>query len=51
MIEKRNFSKWFQQIWNLPGASLKYHPVPYPLELAARYLKAESADLFTNTEF
>lgn len=39
MIEKQNFSKWFQQIWNLPGASLKNHPAPYPLELAARLVR------------
>ncbi len=39
MIEKQNFGKWFQQIWNLPGASLKNHPAPYPLELAVRLVR------------
>jgi len=39
MIEKQNFGKWFQQIWNLPGASLKHHPAPYPLELAVRLIR------------
>ncbi len=98
MIDKKDFGRWFQQIWNIPGASLKNHPAPFPLELAsrlvrmfsftgdtvldpfcgsgttmiaaltygrnsigieidpeycriaARYLKAESQDLFTDTE-
>ncbi|MHB8909769.1 MAG: DNA-methyltransferase [Syntrophales bacterium] len=39
MIEKQNFGKWFQQIWNIPGASLKNHPAPYPLELAVRLVR------------
>lgn len=39
MIEKQNFGKWFQQIWNVPGASLKNHPAPYPLELAVRLVR------------
>jgi modification methylase len=99
MIDKADFDKWFQQIWNIPGASLKHHPAPFPLELAsrlvrmfsftgdtvldpfcgtgttmvaafrhernsigvdidpeycrmaARYLKAEAADLFSDSEF
>jgi modification methylase len=99
LIDKADFDKWFQQIWNIPGASLKHHPAPFPLELAsrlvrmfsftgdtvldpfcgtgttmiaafrhernsigvdidpeyclmaARYLKAEAADLFSDSEF
>jgi modification methylase len=35
-IPKDQYGQWFQQIWNLPGASLKNHPAPYPLELATR---------------
>jgi len=98
MIDKKAFARWFQQIWNIPGASTKKHPAPFPLELAtrlvcmfsfvgdtvldpfcgsgttmvaafknnrnsigveidpdycqmtARYLKAESSDLFSDTE-
>jgi len=38
MIAKADFDKWFQQIWSLPGASLKNHPAPYPLELASRLI-------------
>jgi site-specific DNA-methyltransferase (adenine-specific) len=38
MINKENFNRWFQQIWNLPGTSLKNHPAPYPLELANRLI-------------
>jgi len=97
-IAKEEFDRWFQQIWNIPGASTKQHPAPFPLELAtrlvrmfsfindtvldpfcgsgttmvaalrtgrnsigveidpeycrmaARYLKAESCDLFSNTK-
>lgn len=31
---------WFQQIWTgLTGASTKYHPAPYPLELAERLIR------------
>ncbi|MDR4505142.1 MAG: site-specific DNA-methyltransferase [Candidatus Scalindua sp.] len=36
MINKKDFDRWFQQIWNIPGSSLKKHPAPYPLELASR---------------
>jgi site-specific DNA-methyltransferase (adenine-specific) len=97
-IAKDKFNRWFQQMWNIPGASTKHHPAPFPLELAnrlvrmfsftndtvldpfcgsgttmiaalrtgrnsigveidpeycrmaARYLKAENADLFSNSE-
>jgi modification methylase len=31
---------WFQQIWTgLTGASTKYHPAPYPLQLAERLVR------------
>ncbi len=39
MINKADFNRWFQQIWNLPGTSLKNHPAPYPLELANRLIR------------
>jgi len=38
-INKEDFNRWFQQIWNIPGASLKNHPAPFPLELAARLVQ------------
>jgi modification methylase len=38
-IEKETFNRWFQQIWNIPGASTKNHPAPYPLELATRLVR------------
>jgi len=38
-INKENFNRWFQQIWNIPGASLKNHPAPFPLELASRLVQ------------
>lgn len=38
-IAKDNFGQWFQQIWNIPGASTKQHPAPFPLELATRLVR------------
>lgn len=38
-IEKESFDRWFQQIWNITGASTKKHPAPYPLELATRLVR------------
>lgn len=38
-IEKKDFGKWFQQIWNITGESTKNHPAPYPYELAQRLVR------------
>jgi site-specific DNA-methyltransferase (adenine-specific) len=38
-IAKDDFDQWFQQIWNIPGASAKHHPAPFPLELAVRLVR------------
>lgn len=38
-LTKDEFDQWFQQIWNLPGASTKRHPAPFPLELATRLIR------------
>jgi len=38
-ISKNEFDQWFQQIWNIPGASTKHHPAPFPLELATRLVR------------
>lgn len=38
-IEKARFNEWFQQIWNIPGASTRNHPAPFPLELATRLIR------------
>ena len=38
-IEKENFDRWFQQIWNITGASTKHHPAPFPLKLATRLVR------------
>jgi modification methylase len=35
-IGKEDFDQWFQQFWNITGASTKEHPAPFPLELALR---------------
>ena len=39
MIAKKDFNRWFQQIWSIPGASTKKHPAPFPLELATRLVR------------
>jgi DNA modification methylase len=38
-ISKDEFDRWFQQIWNITGASTKNHPAPFPLELATRLVR------------
>jgi site-specific DNA-methyltransferase (adenine-specific) len=38
-IEKATFDRWFQQIWNITGASTRHHPAPFPLELAMRLVR------------
>jgi DNA modification methylase len=38
-IEKEDFSRWFQQFWNISGASTREHPAPFPLELAYRLVR------------
>ncbi len=38
-IDKKSFGQWFQQIWNIPGASLREHPAPFPFALASRLVR------------
>jgi DNA modification methylase len=38
-IDKSDYEKWFQQFWNIPGASTKQHPAPFPLEIAYRLIR------------
>lgn len=38
-LTKEEFDRWFQQIWNITGASTKHHPAPFPLELAKRLVR------------
>ena len=38
-LTKAEFDRWFQQIWNITGASTKHHPAPFPLELATRLVR------------
>jgi len=38
-IDKKDFDSWFQQIWNITGASTRSHPAPFPLELATRLIR------------
>jgi site-specific DNA-methyltransferase (adenine-specific) len=38
-IEKKDYAKWFQQSWNITGASTKNHPAPFPIELACRLVR------------
>ncbi|HEV3342344.1 MAG TPA: site-specific DNA-methyltransferase, partial [Pirellulales bacterium] len=40
VIPADRHKEWFQQIWTgLTGASTKFHPAPYPLELATRLVR------------
>lgn len=39
MINKDDFSEWFQQFWNISGSSTREHPAPFPLELANRLVR------------
>lgn len=39
-IAESDFASWFQQFWNMTGASTKGgHPAPFPLELAYRLVR------------
>lgn len=38
-IDKKAFNSWFQQIWNITGASTRNHPAPFPLKLASRLVR------------
>lgn len=39
-IPAEDYMKWFRSIWtDIRGASLKSHPAPYPVELAARLIR------------
>ena len=38
-ISKKDFNEWFQQFWNMSGASTRKHPAPFPLELASRLVR------------
>jgi len=39
IIDKKDYELWFQQIWNIPGASTKEHPAPFPFDLAYRLVR------------
>lgn len=40
VISGENHKEWFQQIWTgVTGASTRYHPAPYPVELAERLIR------------
>ena len=39
MIDKKDYSTWFKQIWDIHGASTRNHPAPFPLELANRLVR------------
>jgi len=38
-IDKKDFNAWFQQIWNITGASTRNHPAPFPIKLASRLVR------------
>lgn len=40
VISEENYQKWFRLSWDdLPGASTRDHPAPYPVELAERLIR------------
>lgn len=40
LIPEDRYQAWFRQIWtDVPGASTRHHPAPFPLELAARLVR------------
>jgi site-specific DNA-methyltransferase (adenine-specific) len=39
-LSKEDFAKWFRSMWtDLPGASTRDHPAPFPIELACRIVR------------
>lgn len=38
-ISKEEFREWFRQFWDVPGASTREHPAPFPLELGYRLVR------------
>jgi len=38
-ISKEEYNKWFQQFWNISGASTREHPAPFPLKLSYRLVR------------
>ncbi|MGE5326514.1 MAG: DNA-methyltransferase [Deltaproteobacteria bacterium] len=38
-LSKEEYQEWFQQVWNLNGESTKFHPAPYPVDLAYRLVR------------
>lgn len=39
LISEEDHKTHFQQIWNMPGASTRKHPAPFPLTLAGRLVR------------
>ncbi|MCL6451780.1 MAG: site-specific DNA-methyltransferase [Acetobacteraceae bacterium] len=39
VMSKKEYDEWFQQFWNISGASTRHHPAPFPLELAYRLVR------------
>jgi len=40
LIPTEQYARWFCPVWSdIPGASLKEHPAPYPLEIASRLIR------------
>ncbi len=39
MINKEDYNEWFNQFWQITGASTKKHPAPFPEELANRLIR------------
>jgi site-specific DNA-methyltransferase (adenine-specific) len=38
-LTKEEHHEWFQQVWTLPGESTRFHPAPFPVDLAYRLVR------------
>lgn len=38
-LSKPEYNAWFQQFWNITGASTRQHPAPFPVDLAYRLIR------------
>src|SRR5205085_7423480 len=39
LISEEHHRHWFQQVWQLPGASTRDHPAPFPVDVASRLIR------------
>lgn len=42
LIPRSYYESWFRQLWDIRGESTRYHPAPFPLEIARRLVRMYS---------